>query len=257
MKNLSRDCLSSAAIELRRRRLDVTVDSNQSAPATVLALTILKANTLGLGGIVNGNSELLLAVRDPATNRSHPSVVSVPTQRIPPKLLYSLLNTAEKTETVDSSTQLLSAQACTNLRQSGHAELILLVNSLLALKLGVSEFLERKLIGYTAYIRALVTGTVVHPEYAEPTAMLNAVVLIESGADLFPTRTASYSHLMWRPVDVFIKTAREKNPLLLDVTLNPVQYCIHGMCIKSSFNVIATEIGCAPYPFDPYETANA
>jgi hypothetical protein len=128
--------------------------------------------------------------------------------------------------------------------------LIYLVNSLLCGKLGVSDPLEHKAIAYTAFLRALVLGTVKHPDHDEYTAMLNAVVVVNEGASLFPSSTASYSHMIWCPVDRFFETARQKDPLLLHDTLTPIQYCIHGLCIKSAFNVLA---GYTDAPFYPYE----
>src|SRR5205823_1377215 len=105
--------------------------------------------------------------------------------------------------------------------------LIFSVNSLLSSKMGISDFLEQKEVRYSAYLRAMVTGTVKHPSHSESTAMLNVVVLVEKGAQHFPPKTASYSHILWSSVDSFLETARSKDPLLLDLNLDPIEYCIH------------------------------
>jgi hypothetical protein len=52
-------------------------------PAPVLALTLVDGGSLSPAGKVTIDSRVLLAVRDPETNETHPGVVSVPTQRIP------------------------------------------------------------------------------------------------------------------------------------------------------------------------------
>lgn len=228
----------------------MTVTHNSAAP--VLALTIVQASSLGPNAEITLHSSMLLAVRDAQTNVSHPDVISVPTQRIPRTTFDALRNIGSVSRIFDSSTSIIERNSFSNYSHSGHNELIFSVNSLLATKLGVSEALERKLLKYSVYLRAAATGTVFHPSYSEPTLMLNAVVIIEDGYEHFPKQTPSYSHLVWCPVTTFLETAITKNPLLLDPAFTPIQYCIHGMCIKSAFNVIADSLHLEPYPYDPY-----
>lgn len=222
------------------------------SPAPVLALTILDGKTLRAGRIAL-ETRVVLAVRDPTTNTSHPNVVSVPTQRIPQGVFDSIARPVDRQKSSDASTEFFTESALANADTNGHSDLIFAVNSLLSSKMSLSESLERKALQYEAYARALVTGTVVHSDYSEPTAMLNVVVVVKEGADYFPQRTASYSHIFWSPISLFLETARSKNPLLLDPILNPFDYCIHGMCIKSSFNVLAAYTGEELYPFQPYD----
>jgi hypothetical protein len=229
----------------------VTNDSN--IPAPVLALTILDAGTLSTASKVTAETRVLLAIRDPQTNKSHPSVISVPTQRLPTSLFHDLTSIVTREYMLDTSTELFQQIPFKNLQNNGHSNVIFAVNSILSGKMGVSDFLEQRALLYTAYLRGLVFGTVHHPDHKEFTAMLNIVVLVEMGAHLFPTRTASYSHVLWCSAGTFLETARKKNPLLLDCNLNPVEYCIHGMCVKSSFNVLADYTDSPAYPYNPYE----
>lgn len=217
-------------------------------PAPILALTVLDARTLTDAGRVHDESHVLLAVRDPVSNKTHPNIISVPTQRIPQSMFGALMTSGISQTPLDATTKLFHQMPTSSVSCNGHFNIIFAVNSLLATKMGVSDFLERKEILYSAYLSALVSGTVFHDDNSEVTAMLNILVLIEKGAHLFPTRTASYSHIMWRPVTTFLNTAREKNPLLLDSNLDPFEYCIHGLCIKSAFNVLANSIGHPLYP---------
>lgn len=220
--------------------------------APVLALTVLDASTFDTFGAVTVETKVLLGVRDPNTNASHPSVVSVPTRRIPQSNFDSITKSAIHTFLGDGTTAIFTESPINNGARGGHTDILFLVDSLLATKLGVSDHLERRAIKYRAHIMALVYGTVHHPDYSEDTAMLNAVVAIEQGADLFPPQTPSYSRLMWRSVGVFLDSARRKDPVALDPSLGPIEYCIHGMCVKSSFNVLAHFTKSPLYPFDPY-----
>lgn len=220
--------------------------------APVLALTILDSGTLGHEGAISVETKMLLAIRDPTTNRTHPNVISVPTQRIPRVLCESLQSLCHERREVDESTLIITGPSSSSGTADGHDPLIFAVSALLTRKLGVSDDLERGRIRYRAYIRGIVSGTVRHPGISEDTMMLNVVVIINEGASHFPAESASYSHLIWTPVRSFLQTAAQKDPTSLEKDLSPVEYCIHGMCVMSSYNVLADYVGESFYPYTIY-----
>ena len=218
----------------------------------VLALTIIDGQSLE-NGKLSKDTRLLLAVRNPDTNSTHPNVISVPTQRIPHLTSNELIKSTKKEyHDKSSSTTIFASQINRDDSIPGHDSLIFAVESLLSRKLGLSEFLEYEKIRYSVLLRALVTGTVKHPNHSEKTLMLNAVVIIHSGAALFPDSTASYSYIQWTNVQTFIKTASEKDPLYFNPILSPIDYCIHGLCIMSTYNIVAHSLGIDFYPYAIY-----
>ena len=67
----------------------LTGDLAGSGHASVLALTIVDARTTSDFEGIDRSSLILVGVRDPATNDSHPNVLSVPTKRVPDAVLNS------------------------------------------------------------------------------------------------------------------------------------------------------------------------
>ena len=82
--------------------------------------------------------EVLLVVRNPQTNATHPGTVSVPTQRVPPAVLPLLTRTE------------VSERWSSNERLSGHKAEIFVVESVLARKLGLADALEAGTIAFEA-----------------------------------------------------------------------------------------------------------
>lgn len=225
---------------------------NEKSLETVLALTIIDGNTLNDGVIVD-STQMLLAVRNPETNITHPNVISVPTQRIPEEMLKNL----EKSSSVEyedklSATTILKSEIFDSSLANGDNPLIFAVESILCRKLSLADYLEHNQIEYMTCLRGLVTGTVKHAVHSENTVMINAIVVITKGFSLIPNNSASFSHIISTSVNTFIETASHKNPLLLRRDLNPFEYCIHGLCIMSSFNIIAHTLGLNFYPHAIY-----
>jgi hypothetical protein len=223
-----------------------------SEAQAVLALTIIDGSTIHLGRI-DEETKVLLAVRNPNTNSTHPNVISVPTQRIPQSMLENLISsTPVHHQDQQSGTMILGGDIFDANTTNGSNALIFGVESLLSRKLGLADYLENNKVRFVVRLAGVVTGVVTHPDHSENTSMINAVVIITEGAQFFPTSSASYSHIIWTNVSTFFKTAAEKNSLLLSSDLSPFEYCIHGLCIMSAYNVIAHSLGTDFYPHARY-----
>ena len=69
--------------------------------------------------------------------------------------------------------------------------------------------------------------------------MANLLVTVARGTELSPSRTASFSQTIWAPLDQFLSAVQQKDPSLLG--LNPLEFCIHGLCIPTAYDMIAYE----------------
>jgi len=210
--------------------------------STVLALTITD------GPISGPATRVLLVVRDPLTNRTHPDVISVPTVRIPNSLCTAIVEHS-KPEGVHGATQLYNGNEVNSEGVSSHDEVIFAVKMVMATKLGCSEAIEMTEMSFQAGLRAAANGHVQHsnisPPFAETIVMVNIHVIVSKGADLFPVRTASYSRLFWVPISVFIDAVQHRDPAL--VGLDAVEFCIRGLCISTAYDMISHRLAFAPY----------
>lgn len=218
----------------------------------VLALTIIDDCSVSRPFEFNAASKILLGVRDPENNDTHPNVVSVPTKRIPFDVFAGIdVKITHEVKKEFSKTYLLS-ESNPDPRENGHSHLNFAVKSILAEKLGLADQMETKTVSFKARLGGVVFGTVKHEEFKEKTCMYNALVML-SGCSHVPPRTASYRSLLWTPVQNFIHAAAEKDLNAISEELNPFEFCIHGLCVMSSFNVLTAVIGGEFYPFEPTE----
>lgn len=217
-------------------------------PAPVVTLTVIDYTEKEPISI---ESQLLIVVRDPLTNIIQPDVVSMPTKRIPRSLYKELVSDTEilcKT----SKTLYLKSPTFSNLSHNGHYPVIYVVEAILAQKLGVANALISKEITFEASIATLITDIVSYDtfneeEKHEQTSMLNIQVLLTKGNHFFPKSTASYSYIFWESARKFLHTARSKNTSILRSDLSVLKYCIHGLCIWSSYNLLALKTNIPPY----------
>ena len=219
-----------------------TIES--SAP--VIALTILDQATLDRGR-TSDTTKILIAVRDPRTNATHPNVVSVPTQRIPPGLYREILGE------MPAAGELLSghtykASMVDNGSTNGHHPIIYAVESLLSSKLGVAEHLESEELSFQTMLRLVRAGKSYHlndstSEQVHYILMANIITLVLKGTALFPSKTASYSQLSWVEVGKFISMVEQKNPEVLGTGLNAIEYCVHGLCISTTYELLSETLG--------------
>jgi hypothetical protein len=193
------------------------------------------------------NLNLQLVVRDPATNRTHGDVISVPTMRVPAALIDAVLVLAGKGER-HGNTTLYKSERTENVSLDGHHPVIFAVEGILAQKLGVADPLEEGLVTFNAAPVAETVGTSVYNEpqrHYEQIRMVGIEVGLTRGQGLFPARTPSYSSVLWVPVKEFLRSVETKNPAALG--LDPFKFCIYGLCIATTYDVLAHRLGLRPF----------
>lgn len=242
---------------------------DQKKPSPVISLTILDDATLSSSEI-HDQTKILIGVRSAEANITDPNVVSVPTQRAPPKLLKEICSKSQKVEISKNiglnfpehflQAYLLNAPVIDNKQVSGHNSTIYAVESVLTRKLGLADALERGNIHFTACPTSLIVGSVfyekitsdlpgkpinvqeqeLHQEYQE---MCNISVRL-SDARYVPKSTASYSALRWIDVHKFMEMSRTKDyDLLISVFgQQAVNYCVHGLCLTSAYIHLMNEL---------------
>ncbi len=211
-------------------------------PSPIVALSIFDRSTLQAGSICD-TSKILIAVRNPETNDTHPNVISVPTQRIPPLLFQDILKSSE-VESILKETTYYRKIKISNLLHSGHHPVVYVVESILTGKLGVAEKLESGAFDFEATLSVSTIGKSCYsnlpPERLreEHILMANIMVVVSQGDTLFPDRTQAYSHLFWTEVSRFLETVQDRNPAILSGSLDPFAYCIRGTCISTTYNFV-------------------
>ncbi len=203
-----------------------------SRPVGVIALTILDLSAGGPFGPRAAEARILTVVRNPETNRTHPNTLSVPTQRIPESLLRDLTS-RPPLDAVESA-------FVSNRNISGHDAVIYATESLLASKLGLADALESGAVEFEAGVGVHSTAEVHYPGEgttageSELISMVNLIVLLRRGNELLPGHTFAYSSLNWVPWQRLGLAASEKDVTHLLPSLDPVEICIHGLCIATS-----------------------
>lgn len=208
----------------------------------VVALSIVRGDVFAAANRTKA-AEILLAVRHPDSNPTHPNVVSVPTGRIPQVLMRSLLDTLESTETWPNGVSFFEFPEARSDRDNGHHPIVFIAEAILAGKLGMAEHLER---GHLVFSSRLFSVTVGTAHYAtenpygasEPIAMGNVWLSVLEGFDLFPKANASYSMIF--PASLAqLERAKETGDLAgLPAPFDPAVHRIGGLCIESSLNAI-------------------
>ena len=196
---------------------------------------------------IQGNIQLV--VRDPRTNKNHPNVISTATIRIPRALFLTMLNQA-KFVACHGSTSIVSSRDWTNGPSAGEIPALHAVQAVLSQKLGVSNALELGELVFTARLCSVATtcrsGFKVDRHNADSMiAMLTIAVSILRGADCFPNRTTSYSHIKWVSIEKFISAVRSKDPSRID--LDPIEFCIRGLCISSAYDALGFYVGAESF----------
>ena len=190
---------------------------------------------------IEPDARIVVVVRDPATNASHPNVVSVPTRRVPQQYAGALLPKHHTTAVGD--TRVAVWQCRDSHLHDKRDPVVHEVVSLLSQKLGLADTLESGEVRFQADVVAVRTGRAA-PESMQLT-MITVLVGITRGADLIPSQTASYSDIRWVPAARFVDAVARRDPSAIG--LSPVDFCIHGLCIASTYDVLASALGHAPY----------
>jgi hypothetical protein len=223
----------------------------------VLALSVLDAATMP-GGLLGHGSQLLVVVRDRDANPTHPNVVSVPTQRLPASLYRDLIASAsEAGDDPDRPVSYFEGGVVDSRVDSGHHPVIYAVESMLSRKLGLAEPLERGEVAFRAALRAVVTGVAFYDGDGEqqPTHesidMLSVVVELLDGRRRLPIRTGSYSMMAWTEVDRFIAGVRSRDASTLSSAFDPIELCVHGVCLTAAEVTMARLVGLRPLDESP------
>ena len=223
---------------------DNTVQNNKAIEGThpdVLTLTIVDGTTLSNGSISN-NSRVLCCVRNDKVNRTHPNVVSVPTQRMPASLAHAIIYKGKR-RGVFAETSLLSSKPVLSSRVSGHDPLIFAVESLLSRKLGVADALEADVIKFEAVVAGVHNGTANYENLStsENLRMINVKLVITEGIEHFPNNTTSYDIINWIKVENFLRMWDDGK----DVSLAGIGFekalgiCVDGLCILSTYDILS------------------
>jgi hypothetical protein len=204
----------------------------------ILSLTILDSASAP-DGVVARSSRVLVVVRDPRANATHPNVVSVPTQRIPPTLRDAILRSASPTGTARPRTEYFTGGRVDTTRDGGHDPTLYATEALLARKLGLAEALERGAVRVEAALRARVQGLAVYDNLgdsglSEPVDMLNVVVLLSGDETELPLATSSYSLVAWTSVEGFVRGVDSRDPTSFGTRFDPVELCVHGVCLRAA-----------------------
>jgi len=212
-----------------------------SEPIPVLALTIFNSSKPVLERILP-ESQILIVVRDPATNLRHPNVVSMPTQKVPISLIHDI-QTQGRMKYASGDVSYYDGTVFSNRSGDCNNPILYGTQSLLCSKLGLAEPLEKGLFKYYAKIATVISGTVLHPMYpsgteSEHMTMVNLIVGIEDGHTYLPQATSSYSRILWTNVKSFQEMVLLKDPTIADDSLDAIDYCVHGLCIASAQAVI-------------------
>ena len=193
-------------------------------------------------------NRIQLVVRDPLTNSTHPNVVSMPTARLPRKFLDTILGTANIIGEY-GETKLCIGEQVSSDASDAHHPLLFVIKSILARKLGVADALEAGTLAFRAQLVTLSNGQSWYlrgrEQTSEKISMIGVCVRILRGPTQFPLRTASYLSVKWVPIPAFGRAVQSKDPSL--VGLDAMEFCIHGLCVSSAYDFLASKYGWTPF----------
>lgn len=229
----------------------------QAQRAPILSLAVLDASSLQ-AGVVRADSRVLIAARRPATNPTHPNVVSVPTQRIPPALYSAIVDSADPLGSSEERAY-FQGGVVDNTSINGHHPVVFAVEALLARKLGLGDALEQGHCRFRAALRTRVGGAALYDNLGpadvyEPVSMLNVVVEMQGRGSLPPLETSSYSMVAWTTVNSFLEGVDRKDPGYINQQLDPLEFCVHGVCLQAAQASLENLLDREPFPETP--TAN-
>lgn len=227
----------------------VVAEEMRSQVPDVIALTLLDSASAETK--ITLETKVWVCVRNRDVNRTHPDIVSVPTQRIPQALAEDLTDLERLHRDGEfGATQLFVENLRSNEECNGHDATIYAVESLLSRKLGISSELERKQVIFSASLRGIQQDFAVYRELGEQEElrMLNLVVWISHGADLFRKNTASYSSGRWISLSDYFEMWRTRDVTRAGVSTQDALrgVCVDGLCISSTYDILASYLGGQP-----------
>ncbi|MDO8564011.1 MAG: hypothetical protein Q7R87_03300 [Nanoarchaeota archaeon] len=188
----------------------------------------------------NNPKRILIGVRDPITNQTHPNVVSTITGRIPRALETSLFrdvkfkripiihNFPEQVTGAYISKYFRTSKYTGN-EEEYHDPIIFAVSSLISNKLCEPQ-------RFSAHVSSIIEGNLFYEKGEEKARMIGIEVLTEN-AHLFPSRNKSYSSLAWVNEDKFIEMVKSKStlPVAQELGKDSIMYCVKGLCLLSGY----------------------
>ena len=215
--------------------------------APVLSLTIRDANDL---------SRILIGVRDPETNPTHPNVISTPTSRIPYGFGDHLLHGITFVDVPQSHSHFPERVHRTRIaidapqhsafgNEHDNADLLLYsVSHLLRNKLGVQSDFR-----YTARLGSVIDGIATYDVpraravqrvadgqtvYDESIRMIGIEAIVDNLE--FPASNGCYSALRWVSVRDFAEVMQTRSALPVSAAFgaDSIGYCAHGLCLLSA-----------------------
>jgi hypothetical protein len=207
------------------------VGATPDDPETVVSLLCFRDGS---------RAEVLLGVRRPTPFAPrHPGVLSTPTMTVPATVARQLLGDTPCTPGLRH----FSATPRFRVGQGGYVDdhHAFVLEHLLARKLGLAGALVSGAFVAEAWLQALAVDVVEDPlgtQVSVWTAMLSYCAVLGCDPSAVPAASASYSKLFWAPAALVGEAVRNKAPLLLDITLDPFEVCIHGLCVRSAASIL-------------------
>lgn len=185
---------------------------------------------------------VLLGVRRAGYTRRHPGVLSTPTLRVPDDLFAHLVNGYAGADAVLG----INAVPGESFRvgRGGHYASVhaFVLEALLTRKLGLGSALVAETFAASARPRFVSLDNVEDPlgtNESEWTAMLTYEVAVEAGVAAIPAQTESYSRLVWVDGGLVPAAVASRDAIMLDETLDVVEVCIHGLCIRVAASLLS------------------
>lgn len=199
-------------------------------------------STLIFDGV--SRERVLLGVRQPTPMITrHPGVLSTPTMRVPEEFFRTLSGGS-----ADANVGEVSAAETFQVGRGGFFRdpNAFVVEALLCRKLDMADSLTFGRLSAKGRSRLLANAKVDDPkgtQLSEWTTMLTFEVLVEEGADQFPSSCSTYSPLFWADAVKVPQALSANDALIVDDSLNPFEVCIHGLCVSSASRVIVGNLG--------------
>jgi hypothetical protein len=186
-------------------------------------------------------TELLLGVRRPTpASQRHPGVLSTPTMRLPRPVFDDVAG--RYAEALAGRVGVIRSVPGDRAVRIGsgsslaHVETFI-IESLLARKLDLADALVLGRIQGVATAVTIAVDDVDDPlgtGQSERTHMISYQLVLGEGADVIPAESSSYSRLIWAPAHLLARAVATRDALLLDDSLDPIEVCIHGLCVRSA-----------------------
>ncbi len=209
--------------------------------SAVLILTVTDCAREDMVFPFHRETRILCGARSDKANPAYPNVVSVPSQRLPKQLAREMLALAKMAQSTPGSKFYESA------KENSNHPIIYSVSNLLSRKLGLADALESGDFIYSCAFQSETVGVSKYPGFGAPGSfgqggeqihMLNFIVSTPC-ARLIPSRTASYSSIVWPSVAEFMQMYESKDAALAG--LNGYSYSPAGLCIDCVYRTLSEE----------------